>query len=257
MIKISHKKIILILIVLAILGIIVLALLAEKIGLIENSDVGYLHINHFENGWTLLIDNQPEEISSRNPNIKVPTGLRDIIVFADGYWPWFKQIRVDDGQISEISPFLAPKSPSLEKIPASDPEYDRLVKDSSSRIPATLESPVKSSDSSTVIYVENGDVYAKWQSEENLPSYFCLEKCTPTILIMDSQTEIRNIAFWQDRNDVVVISADKSLYVFEMDSRGIRNFAPIYEGDNPTFHSSYDGSIYVYDQKELLKLVAE
>jgi hypothetical protein len=76
-------------------------------------------------------------------------------------------------------------------------------------------------------------------------------------MILDGETPIKNIAFWKNRNDVVVMSAGTGIYVFEIDGRGIRNFAPIYEGTDPTFHTASDGTIYIYDQNTLLKFADE
>lgn len=250
-------KLVTILLILAGLGLITSALLAEKFGLFGNGDNGYIHINHLEENWKFYLENEAEKISPRNPDVKAPAGLRQILVYAENYWPWFKQVHVDAGKTTEVSPFLVSKIPEVEIINSRDPEYESLFALADKKTLPDKNNPLISDDGKTAIWAEKNGVYAKWQSGNDLPPYFCLEQCKETIKIFESNKSLKNLAFWENRNDVVMISVENGIYAFEIDLSSTQNFEPVFQGKDPTFFKSYDGSLYIADNGTLIRILPQ
>jgi len=178
--------------------------------------------------------------------VKVPPGRIEIIVAKDNFWPWVKYVNVDAGGLSEIYPFLVPKQAKIDAVMSNDPEYDKIMSLKSAKPPYSA-SPIISSDATTAIWAEDGTIFAKWLAPTTPPTAFCLEKCQPVINAFHTDQPIRNLLYFKDRNDVILVAVGQFIYALELDRRPFQNFEPVYQGNEPNMFELADGSIYLLD----------
>lgn len=193
---------------------------------------------------TQVIINREKSLYNSEENKIITTPLKkgdyEIIVAKEGYFPWTKKIELKDKDIT-LKPFMVSQYPSGQIINENDPEYfDIKNKISTEKIP-TLDNPEISKDKSTKIWVSNKDEIS---FKTDLGSG----------LIIKSDTPIKNVEFYKDRNDVILFSTEKNIYAMDIyDSYGIRNFMPVYTGTDPNFITGDDSSfIYVKDTNSLM-----
>ncbi|MFA7216815.1 MAG: PEGA domain-containing protein [Candidatus Paceibacterota bacterium] len=193
---------------------------------------------------TQVIINREKSIYNSEENKIITTSLKkgdyEIIVAKEGYFPWTKKIELEDKDVT-LEPFMVSQYPSGQIINENDPEYfDIKNKISTEKIP-TLDNPKISKDNSTKIWVSNKDeISFKTDSGSGL--------------IIKSDTPIKNVEFYKDRNDVIIFSTEKNVYAMDIyDSYNIRNFMPVYTGTDPDFITGDDPNfIYVKDTNSLM-----
>lgn len=95
-------------------------------------------------------------------------------------------------------------------------------------------------------------VYAEWLPA-NLPLPYFLQKIKEQIVVATS--EIRAIAFYPNRHDLIIYASANGVFVSEIDGRDKRNAQPIYKGSNPTFVAfAGEYKIYVLDNEVLMAI---
>lgn len=196
---------------------------------------------------TQVIINREKSIFNSEENKIITTSLKkgdyEIIVAKEGYFPWTKNIEIQDTDII-LEPFMVSQYPSGQIITENDPEYlDIRNKILSKKIP-TENNPISSKDETTKVWVS-----------DNKEIFF--NKNNKTGLIIKSETPIKNVEFYKDRNDVVLFSTEKGVYAMDIyESYGVRNFMPVYTGTDPNFIEGNDPNfIYVKDTNSLMIVV--
>jgi len=210
---------------------------------------GSINLSSVSEGVKIFLDNK--EIDRDDLNNVAP-GPHSIIIAEDSLWPWKKDTFVFSSESSELFPFLVSKSVSGEIITKSDPEYGRLRALILSEQLPTTASPLLSNSSLVEVWSDQNNIFARWNGgDDSIPSYFCNDdgECSSRVKVLESESEVRNIAFFRDRDDVLLISSRSGIFALEIDKRGTtQNFQPVYKGTaNPIFTAESDSFIYVLD----------
>ncbi len=103
----------------------------------------------------------------------------------------------------------------------------------------------------------SNEIYADWLKEDSeIPYYLCGQKpCQQPFQIFKSRLPIKNIDFFPQRKDVIIMAIDNGIYALEMDKKGQQNFQSIYKGKDPTFGIiKGENYLYVLDDGSLMKI---
>lgn len=102
---------------------------------------------------------------------------------------------------------------------------------------------------------QTSEVFVDWLKENSLPPYYVCEtkECELPLRVFRSHFEIKNIDFYPERKDVILIAVGVGVYALEIDGRSGRLIYPIYKGGDPTF-ALVEGKIYILDNGSLMKI---
>ena len=210
---------------------------------------GSVSLSNVNEGTKIFLDNKEVDIESLK---NVAPGPHSIIIASDTLWPWKKDTLVTSGEESELFPFLVSKSVSGEIITQSDPDYGALRNSILSEQLPTTASPLLSSSSLVEVWSDQNNIFARWNGADNsIPSFFCNDdnECSSLVKVLESESVVRNIDFYKDRDDVLLIALQDGVFALEIDKRGTtQNFQPVYKGTSePVFSTKDSTSIYVLD----------
>lgn len=199
----------------------------------------------------------------------VGTGFHSVLLAKDNYWPWQKQLTLEKNQTVTLQPFLLSKNLSGVLIPASDNEYGKFISLTRSEPLPTANNKKISSDGKIAIWIETntGDnstsnvqgntLMSAWLgSPDSIPDFMCLDDgtCPNLTKVFTSQSAIKNVDFYGSRDDVMLFSSGNGVYVIETDKKGIQNFQPLYQGNDPYFFKDKDNSLYIKDGANLMQV---
>jgi len=238
-------------------------------------ETGGIYIYSPESGSEIYIDNKKKkETSALNKDLFVQNLKPDtysILIAKDGFWPWAKEVTVEEKRVSEAIAFLIPKEPRGETITKTvplgnnatsteqkpNPEYKKVMNlfTTDDLIETASTSPIESRRGRVNLWKENDVLFAKWlKNEKSLPNYFCRDdRCEDTVLVFESITGIKNFDFYPGREDVVLMGINEGIFAIEIDARKHQNFQPVYKGADPYFIID-DGQFYIKDGGNLFKI---
>lgn len=209
-------------------------------------------------------------------------GTYSILIAKEGFWPWAKEVTVEEKRVAEAIAFLIPKEPAGEIIsrmipdenatttkpntkPKENVEYKEallLFTDAINKKATSTESLVKerpeimrlSSRGRVGLFLNGNQILAEWLGDlASLPNYFCREKvCLPQVLVFNSLTPIKEYAFYPGREDVILVATRNGIFAIEIDARKSQNFQPIYRGSAPSFVAE-GRIIYIKEGSNILK----
>lgn len=193
---------------------------------------------------TSIFIDQSQKINTTKENepvyVSLSPGSHQIIVASTGYFPWTKDIIVPSSGNVTLSPIFVAQNTSGSIITKNDPEYQKIKKNISGNTLPTRGSPIVSFDASTALWAENNAILVKTP--------------TATTTVIQPDTEIRNVSFYKNRNDVVMFSTNNTIYAIEVNGDGTQNFMPIYTGTKPAFIAPNPNYIYVDDNGTLMQV---
>lgn len=189
----------------------------------------------------------------------IAPGDHSILIFNEEDWPWLKNITIGSGTTTTIAPFLISKNPSGDIINESDAAYDTHRNDILAETLPSKSVPLVSKSGNISVWIEGNTVMATWNgTASSVPPYFCTseDECPQTMTVTKSQTDIRSLNFYKDRDDVLLIASQNGVFAIELDHRGgTQNFQPIYKGAGlPRFMVADQNTIYVLDGSILLAI---
>ncbi len=194
---------------------------------------------------TSIFIDQDQKIDTTKENepvdVSLSPGSHQIIISGNGYFPWTKNITVPSGGTVTLSPIFIAQNTSGSIITNKDPEYGKIKSDIAANKLPTLVHPILSSDNTTTLWVENNAILVKTP--------------TATTTVIQPDTEIKNVSFYKNRNDVVMFSTNNTIYAIEVSSNGTQNFMPIYKGTKPAFIAPDPNYIYVEDATSLMQVI--
>ncbi len=202
-------------------------------------------------GQKISIDQTLLGTASKNGEIifsGITPGARNLTVTKNGYWPWGKELTLASGEMIDFKPFLLAQIPNVEILTLSSSNFQSLKERIS---PASLpgsENPTKSSDSKSELWVDGNSIMVK-NLEDKKPAYFCNPDCIDTLKIFNSNSEIKSVAFFPLRSDLVLFSTPEGIFAIEVDDRSIRNFQPLYKGEFINF-AVLDDKIFILVTEE-------
>ncbi len=206
--------------------------------------VGYLSMNIPLPQTSIFIDQSKKIITTKdNEEVRIPFSPKEhsVIISKEGYYPWKKDFNIPSSEEIKLIPLFISVNASGQIITKIDPEYTKLRNTIITSPVPTFEKPVISADKSVKIWVADNGIVAEINKE--------------IVHVVDSDTSIRNISFYKDRNDAVMFSTSNAVYVIEIDRFGQQNFLPIYKGQKPSFIATNPGFIYVLDGENLLQIL--
>lgn len=182
----------------------------------------------------------------------VTPGTHTLLVFDEVYWPWTKNITIGPNETISINPFLVRKNASGVILTVDDPEYDSISSTIKKEKAPSVDAPKVSKSGLVSVWTEGTNVFATWTGpEETLPDYFCNDDkvCEKTSEVLNSTEPIRNLDFYKDYDDILIVAFLNGIFVIEIDKRGVtQNFQPIYQGTaNPRFVKVDKNTIQVID----------
>lgn len=208
-------------------------------------------------------------------------GTYSVLIAKDGFWPWIKEVTVEERIVSEAIAFLIPKDPENETIPKTTQEIVVKKNGATTTIektnqeyqdalilfkapPAGIATTTLSGASTTEkisgrsrvgLWQEDNRILARWTKDvSSLPNYFCRGKiCTDMVIVFSSPDKIRSFDFYPGREDVVLIAVQTGVYAIEIDTRKAQNFQPVYKGVSPAFIIS-DNTLYIKDENNIFRI---
>lgn len=173
---------------------------------------------------------------------KLKDGQNEIIVTKEGYFPWTKNLNIENKKEITLKPFLISQSPSGQIITQNDKQYLDIIQKIQSKQKPTEENPLRLEEISV------------WVSEEN---EIIFKENNEEIVVIKPLLEIRNVEFYKNRTDVLIFGTEDGVYAIDVyDQDDLKNFMPIYKGQNPRFIQGESRDyIYVSDTNSLMIVV--
>lgn len=259
-------------------------------------ETGGIYIYSPEAGADIYVDNKKKKttnIFQKELFLQdLKPGTYVVYITKDGFWPWAKEVEVEERKVTTTIAFLVPKEPKGEVIPrilVSDPalstttpttggklnpEYmdvvtlfqkheaeKRRIFALAEKVALATSSPENTQEiflatrGRVGLWQDDTRVIATWQKDEkSLPNYFCRDKiCENTVIVFNSVAPIKDIDFYPGREDVVLIAVQNGIYVIEIDARKYQNFQPVYKGVDPYFVLS-GNTLYIKDNDNFFKI---
>jgi len=214
---------------------------------------GTVEMKGYDNSYQVFVDGNEKQAnpdSSGTARILVSAGAHELVVNRTGYYPWEKNVVVDSGQTVHIAPFAVPASTNGAVLKKEDAKYKEAQGAISRTTVPTKESPLRSSDGSIEVYVDERSMVARVVGSSTPPEYFCNPECKSEHQIIALDAEVRGVDFYPGRNDVLLVAVQNRVFAIEIDTRGTQNFQPVYDGITPTFGVS-NGALYIADAESV------
>lgn len=187
----------------------------------------------------------------------IPVGKHTLIVHEEGRLPWVKDLLLTEGVNIEVSAFNISQTPKIEVL------SQNILNDSNYY--ETILSLFSENETETISHNETVNISyygsvitASWlRNTESIPYFFCIQtNCDVTFSIIDAITPITNVAFFPNRDDVIIFSTNNTINAIELDRNGTQNFQPIYTGISPDFviDTKYDNSLLVKDEGIIMRI---
>lgn len=186
----------------------------------------------------------------------VDTGEHIITVAQKDYWPWVRKITLTGGDEFTLRPFLIERNmertllgKNAEETLEIMPAFKKITS------PTSSSTPITSSDLSVSAWIENGSVTVQWNGEEKPLDNFCDKdgECRETYSVPNRAGTVRNIAFYNNRNDVLFIEADNKIYVGDFYGHNLQLFFEGGVGNTPQLYMKDEHVIYVKNQEVLFR----
>lgn len=250
----ASSRSILIITALVFLIIVTLYAMGFRLGTYGFGRASNVEILNLPGDTEVFVDNESRGLKEGSFRLTLSPGYHSIILSKQLHWPYIENILI--GKVKNdltLNPFLLPQNPSGVLIGSGDPEFTAINSLFSIGTLPSAENPLISSDNNVSVYLSGGVVIAKWIGEEaNTPSMFCTENVCSEKVIFNPITEVRNIGFFKDRNDVLIIAMQDGIFALELDPSEVQNLQPILEGNSPDFRLSDDGKLYAKDENTLM-----
>jgi len=206
----------------------------------------------------IFLDNKSIGFKEGDVNLLLAPGLHSIILSKAGFWPYIENIELlkEIPVTTAINPFFFLQNPSGILIGSNDPEYQKIISLFNDKRLPTADAPINSNG--IQLYIEKGKIIAKLignlSAEGPTGKRYFFDQDSDTKEIFNPITEVRSIAFYKDRNDVMIVAMQDGIFAIEMNPIGTQNLQPLYEGKEPDFRIGTDGKLYAKDENTLMLL---
>jgi hypothetical protein len=180
----------------------------------------------------------------------VAAGNTEVIISAEGHYPWRETVSTQTSSTTVVRPFLVPEQP-------------RIVNDISNTAREQLArqrvQPNKSATSSNqhvrLIANDNNNLIAEWVGPRSaMPDHYDCQngsnRCGVAVYSQSDQ-EVIQVDFYPNRSDVAVFATASGVYAIEIDPTGrTQNFQPINDQlANPRFLVTDEAIVTGNDQQ--------
>ncbi len=178
-----------------------------------------------------------------NEDVRIPLspGTYEIVLGRDGYYPWKKDVVVQAGMTTTLTPIVVSQTTSGEIITTKDPGHYTLLREITAQPLPSKEKPLSSADNTTRIWVEGKNVMA--ETDAGIKTVF------------SGIENVKMVAFYKNRPDVIMLAHATGIYVIDRDTGTFQNFIPLYIGQDPLFMIENEDSMYVKDKNILLRVI--
>lgn len=214
-------------------------------------------------GTTIYLDASKKTVTKKDSEtvtFEVSAGKTHSFILSRGdlFYPWKKDVTPSSGESITLSPFLVGKNVGGSIITEADPEYERILQlIDANTLPSKTNAKI-SSDGKVAIWVEDGAIMATWlDTKTPAPYYLCETKdCSNDSLILTPKSPLRNIDFYKDHSDILIVSFGDSAALLDLNPKGTQNFQPVYTGGTPRFTKNMNGeSIFLTDGQNLVEVI--
>ncbi len=193
----------------------------------------------------------------------------------DAFWPWAKIVPVLQGEVSALYPLLIPRSLPVKEIFRTNEIYkdlQNLFFTKPKSLAGTLAGASTETDDGLVekqglvtianknikVWKDDNLIFASWLGpEDRTPPYFCPTKpCSKTLKVFTAYSPIGQIDFYPRRDDVIMLTLDRSIYAMEIDNRTYHNFYPLFKGEDPDFRVDKE-VVYIKDSNRFYSIDLE
>lgn len=182
-------------------------------------------------------------------------GTHTIVVGKDGHWPWSKELVLANGEQVTVHPFVVPQEPALTVLTKEHNDYAPAQEQFSTYTLPNADTPLLSSTGSVALWISENALHARWLAEREPPEAFCFAgTCNRALIVLPADKPIRNVAFFGNRDTVVVFGSENGIFALELDKRGTQNFQPLYLGTAPEFVFVAEDRMVIRDEGTLFAL---
>ena len=188
---------------------------------------------------------------------QISPGNHTALVATENYWPWTKEVFINPKQTTEIHPFMFLRENIPQIVEIGNTDFEKALYNIYNYSLPSLYIPIKSKSENVSLWVDKNIIYAEWIGpKEKAPYYFCQsDTCDPLVTsVINPVTDIRNIGFYGDRDDVVLFSLEDGVYAIEIDRTNTQNFQPVYKGTDIRFVTKDAHTIYIKEGNTLKSL---
>lgn len=167
-------------------------------------------------------------------------GERNVIVSSEGTWPWIFDFVSTSGQTTTLTPLQVRESTvGTPLLGEENPEYNKAVSLFAEYREPTRATPITHDESS--VWVEGTSIFARLAA-------------TDSRIVYSSPHPIRNVFWFGDRNDVIVVANQHNVFALDLRESSVQNFQPIYTGSEPFAVANPDDarSIFVREGEQYL-----
>lgn len=207
-----------------------------------------IEISPTGNEATVYIDRtqvNPPTSTSSPTTYDVADGERQLLLAADGYWPWSQNVSVPESETVEVSPFLIEETG--RRVLQTTSEVKQGLSTAQEQPVPSSDDPVLSDNEDVRVFVDDDtNIIAQWNKDESTaPDFFDCYEGTCGVSVFN-QAPVRQIAFYPGRDDVIFFSTPTGVYAIEINPRGeTQNFQPVAEGVRDPVFTISDGNIFV------------
>ncbi|PCI28017.1 hypothetical protein COB52_04160 [Candidatus Kaiserbacteria bacterium] len=160
-------------------------------------------------------------------------GVRGVVVATNDTWPWIMEFESISGEVSTLLPLQVTKKTSMSTLEADNELSDVAKKEFFAYREPSRINPLERVD--TKVWIEGTRILT--QNGEEVRTIF------------SSVDEIKNILWFGDRNDAVIVTVAEMVFVLDLRESEVQNFFPIFVGESPQVAKDQVRSrnVFIYD----------
>lgn len=192
--------------------------------------VGTLVVTDLPEGASIYVDDSYNRRTSGSAKITLIPGSHHVIVSVDGHQPWSELVAIESDTETKVRPLVVPTRMNIEEIE----DKDGLAKVTATKLP-TVAAPLTMAGGCALVSVSGNRIIADATTTPGCtpPPYLCSEgSCGPTVIFSPLEP-MHSVISYPGRDDALIVSVGRTLFVLELDPREPGYFAPLVRGTNP------------------------
>lgn len=172
----------------------------------------------------------------------ISLGERNVIVASENTWPWIFDFVSSSGEEVVLAPLQVFEDAQGEPIAADDSATIQRITSLFNDYREPIQANPLKRDANAV-WVEGTQVFVRMGNDDVHSVY-------------SSQQPIRNISWFKNRDDVIVIASQHTVFALDLRESSVQNFQPIYTGSEPyaLVDPEETGSVIVREGEQYLRI---
>jgi hypothetical protein len=199
---------------------------------------------------------------------RLKPGTYQVLLQHDDFETWEKFVEVSGNRVTTLFPFLVPAEFPFIEIASSTEMYKSVMVLFATTTPEILSpaqiattsedihnKPLVMTQNRLSLWFEDNQIFAEWQMRDSwIPDYFCSDGvCENPTVIAEVSIPIKRLEFYPGRNDVIIFSTEKGIYLAEVDKRPRQVFRSLYVGGDVDFRLRGD-MLYIRDGVRIIEI---